>query len=125
AVLDLLAREGSGFDIVSGGELFRCLEVGADPKKIVFSGVGKTADEMRASLDAGIRAFNVESPAELDRIDAVAREMGKRAPIALRVNPDVDPKTHPYISTGMKKAKFGIEIGRAVEEYEPARAMKG
>jgi diaminopimelate decarboxylase len=125
AVLDLLAREGSGFDIVSGGELHRCLRAGADPKKIVFSGVGKTAGEIRAALEAGILAFNVESSAELDLVDAVARETGTRAPISLRVNPDVDPKTHPYISTGMKKAKFGIEIGRAVDEYERARAMKG
>jgi diaminopimelate decarboxylase len=125
AVLDLLAREGSGFDIVSGGELFRCLRAGADASKIVFSGVGKTAGEIRAALEAGILAFNVESSAELDLVDAVARETGKRAPISLRVNPDVDPKTHPYISTGMKKAKFGIEIGRAVDEYERARAMKG
>jgi diaminopimelate decarboxylase len=125
AVLDLLAREGSGFDIVSGGELFRCLRAGADASKIVFSGVGKTAGEIRAALEAGILAFNVESSAELDLIDAVARERGVRAPVSLRVNPDVDPKTHPYISTGMKKAKFGIEIGRAVDEYARARAMKG
>jgi diaminopimelate decarboxylase len=125
ALLQSFAREGSGFDIVSGGELFRCLKAGADPRKIVFSGVGKTRDEIAAALDAGILSFNVESSAELDLIDAVGREMGKRAPISIRVNPDVDPKTHPYISTGMKKAKFGIDIRRALEEYERAKEMKG
>jgi diaminopimelate decarboxylase len=123
AVLRTFAKEGSGFDIVSGGELHRALAAGADPGKIVFSGIGKTRDEMARALSVGILQFNVESSAELDVLDAVAKEMGKKAPIALRVNPDVDPKTHPYISTGMKKAKFGIEIGRAVEEYERARSL--
>jgi diaminopimelate decarboxylase len=123
AVLRTFAREGSGFDIVSGGELHRALAAGGDPKKIVFSGIGKTREEMEYALRQGILQFNVESSAELDELDAVARRMGARAPVALRVNPDVDPKTHPYISTGMKKAKFGIDLRRAVEEYERARTL--
>ncbi len=123
AVIRTFAREGSGFDIVSGGELERVLRAGADPRKVVFSGVGKTRDEMGAALAAGILCFNVESPAELEVLNAVAGESGKKAPVAIRVNPDVDPKTHPYISTGLKKSKFGIEIGRAVEEYEHARSL--
>jgi diaminopimelate decarboxylase len=123
AVLRTFAREGSGFDIVSAGELHRALEAGADPRKIVFSGIGKTRDEMAYALRQGILQFNVESSAELDALDAVAKEMGRKAPVALRVNPDVDPKTHPYISTGMKKAKFGIEVRRALEEYERARTL--
>jgi diaminopimelate decarboxylase len=123
AVLAAFAREGSGFDIVSGGELYRALAAGADPGKIVFSGIGKTRDEMAYALREGILAFNVESAAELDVLDAVAAEMGKRAPVALRVNPDVDPKTHPYISTGMKKSKFGIDVRTAIEEYERSRSL--
>jgi diaminopimelate decarboxylase len=123
AVLRTFAREGSGFDIVSGGELFRALKAGADPRKIVFSGVGKTADEIAAALKANILMFNVESPGELDVIDGVARQLGVRAPVALRVNPDVDPKTHPYISTGMKKSKFGIAIQRSLEDYRRARDL--
>src|ERR1043165_2826934 len=123
AVLRAFAKEGSGFDIVSGGELHRALAAGGDPRKIVFSGIGKTRDEMAAALRAGILAFNVESAAELDELDRVARELGKKAPVSLRVNPDVDPKTHPYISTGMKKSKFGIEIGRALEEYERTKSL--
>jgi len=123
AVLRTFAREGSGFDIVSAGELRRALEAGADPRKIVFSGIGKTREEMAYALRQGILQFNVESAAELDVLDAVAKEMGRKAPVALRVNPDVDPKTHPYISTGMKKAKFGIEVRRALEEYERARTL--
>ena len=123
AVLRAFAREGSGFDIVSGGELHRALRAGADPKTIVFSGIGKTAEEIAYALRAGILQFNVESAAELDELDRVAARIGKKAPIALRVNPDVDPKTHPYISTGMKKSKFGIEISRALEEYERARTL--
>jgi diaminopimelate decarboxylase len=123
AVLRTFAREGSGFDIVSAGELHRVLAVGADPGKIVFSGIGKTRDEMAEALRQSILQFNVESSAELDALDAVARQMGRTAPVALRVNPDVDPKTHPYISTGMKKAKFGIEIHRALDEYERARTL--
>lgn len=124
AVLRTFAREGSGFDIVSGGELYRVLAAGADPRKIVFSGIGKTREEMAYALREGILQFNVESAAELDALDAAAKEVGKKAPVALRVNPDVDPKTHPYISTGMKKSKFGIEIPRALEEYERARALE-
>ncbi len=123
AVLRTFAREGSGFDIVSGGELFRALRAGAEPSKIVFSGVGKTVDEISAALRAGILMFNVESPGELDAIDAAAGAMGLRARVALRVNPDVDPKTHPYISTGLKKSKFGIHIQRSVEDYRRARTM--
>src|SRR5207302_4860326 len=109
-----------GVDIVSGGELFRALRVGADPKKIVFSGVGKTEDEIAAALEAGILAFNVESHDELDAIEHVAARRGQKAPISLRVNPDVDAQTHPYISTGLKKNKFGIPVSRAREEYRYA-----
>lgn len=124
AVLRAFAKEGSGFDIVSGGELFRALKAGADPKKIVFSGVGKKRKEIEAALDAGILMFNVESEQELGFLDEVGRSLGKRAPISLRVNPDVDPKTHPYISTGMKKSKFGIDIRRSVELYKKALSLK-
>jgi len=123
AVLRTFARAGSGFDIVSAGELFRAVKAGADPKKIVFSGVGKTHEEVTFALQQGILMFNVESPAELDVIDAAAGALGVKAPIAIRVNPDVDPKTHPYISTGMKKAKFGISIQRAIEDYRRARSL--
>lgn len=123
AVLRAFAREGSGFDIVSGGELFRARRAGADPRTMVFSGIGKTRDEMAQALAAGILMFNVESPAELEALDQVAAAEGRRAPIALRVNPDVDPKTHPYISTGMKKSKFGIDIASAVEVYERATRL--
>ena len=107
AILNLFARLGAGFDIVSGGELARVLAAGGDAKRVVFSGVGKTAAEMRAGLEAGILCFNVESQAELERLNQVAGEMGCKAPVSLRVNPDVDPKTHPYISTGLKQNKFG------------------
>ena len=110
AVLRTFAREGSGFDIVSGGELFRALRAGADPGKIVFSGVGKTYEEIAYALRSGILMFNVESPGELDTINAAASALGVKARVALRVNPDVDPKTHPYISTGLKKSKFGIHL---------------
>jgi diaminopimelate decarboxylase len=123
AVLRALVREGSGFDIVSGGELFRALRAGADPRRIVFAGVGKTRDEMRAALTAGILMFNVESPAELEALNAVAGDMRRQAPISLRVNPDVDPKTHPYISTGMKKSKFGIDVETALEVYQHAAGL--
>ncbi len=122
-VLRTFACEGSGFDIVSGGELFRALKAGADPAKIVFSGVGKTANEIRYALTAGILMFNVESPGELDTINAVAGELGAKARVALRVNPDVDPKTHPYIATGLKKSKFGIHIQRSIEDYRRARSL--
>jgi diaminopimelate decarboxylase len=123
AVIRAFAREGSGFDIVSGGELVRALRAGADPKRIVFSGVGKQVDEMEAALRAGILMFNVESGAELEQLAAVAKRLGVRAPIAIRVNPDVDPKTHPYISTGMKKSKFGVAIHAALELYSKAATL--
>ncbi|MEB2285432.1 MAG: diaminopimelate decarboxylase [Polyangiaceae bacterium UTPRO1] len=125
AVIRAFAREGSGFDIVSGGELARALRAGADPKRIVFAGVGKQAAEMEAALRAGILMFNVESPAELEALAALAERLGTRAPIAIRVNPDVDPKTHPYISTGMKKSKFGVAIDAALELYARAAALPG
>ncbi|MDI6615488.1 MAG: diaminopimelate decarboxylase, partial [Syntrophaceae bacterium] len=122
AILRIFVREGSGVDIVSGGELYRALEAGADPRKIVYSGVGKREDEIRYALESGILMFNVESSQELEAIDACAGRMGTVARIALRVNPDVDPMTHPHISTGMKENKFGIDIGRSLEEYR--RAVK-
>lgn len=124
AVLNVFAKLGAGFDIVSGGELARVIAVGGDPKKVVFSGVGKTADEMRAALDAGIYCFNVESASELVRLNTVAGEMGKIAPVSLRVNPDVDAKTHPYISTGLKNNKFGVAFEDAVAVYKEAAAMQ-
>ena len=123
AVLRTFAREGSGFDIVSGGELFRALKAGADPKKIVFSGVGKKKEEIEYALNAAILMFNVESEQELIFLNDVSRGLGKRAPISLRVNPDVDPKTHPYNSTGMKKSKFGIDIKRSAELYKKALSL--
>jgi len=123
AVLRAFVREGSGFDIVSGGELHRVLKAGADPRKVVFSGVGKTRDEMTAAINAGILMFNVESEQELDALNDVAGALGKRAPVSVRINPDVDPKTHPYISTGMKKSKFGIAIAPAFEAYRRALAQ--
>ncbi|MEW8014197.1 MAG: diaminopimelate decarboxylase [Candidatus Sedimenticola endophacoides] len=123
AVLNLFARLGSGFDIVSQGELERVLAAGGDPGKVVFSGVGKRHQEMRRALEVGIRCFNVESAAELERLDQVAGEMGRVAPVALRVNPDVDAKTHPYISTGLKENKFGIDIDQALKVYQRARAL--
>ena len=123
AILNLFARLGSGFDIVSGGELERVLRAGGDPSKVVFSGLGKKVAEIRKALEVGIRCFNIESESELDRINAVAGEMGKVASISLRVNPDVDAQTHPYISTGLKENKFGIEIGRAEAVYLKAAAM--
>jgi diaminopimelate decarboxylase len=123
AILNLFARMGAGFDIVSGGELARVLAAGGDPAKVVFSGVGKTADELRAALNAGIFCFNVESAAELERLNLVAGEMGKRAPVSLRVNPNVDAKTHPYISTGLKNNKFGVAYEDAFSLYQRAAAM--
>jgi hypothetical protein len=114
---------GAGFDIVSGGELARVLAAGGDAKKVVFSGVGKTRDEMRAALNAGILCFNIESINELARLNAVAGEMGKIAPISLRVNPNVDAKTHPYISTGLKNNKFGVAFEDAIALYTQAAAM--
>jgi diaminopimelate decarboxylase len=123
AVLRTFARAGSGFDIVSGGELFRVLRAGGEPSKIVFSGVGKTRDEIVDALRAGILMFNVESSAELDTINAAAGAVGVKARVALRVNPDVDPQTHPYISTGLKQSKFGIHIERSIEDYRRARGL--
>ncbi|MCZ6624523.1 MAG: diaminopimelate decarboxylase [Deltaproteobacteria bacterium] len=123
AVLRVFVNEGGGFDIVSGGELFRALKAGADPKKIVFSGVGKKKEEIEYALSAGILMFNVESGQELTLLNETARGVGKKAPISLRVNPDVDPQTHPYISTGMKKSKFGIDIKRSLEEYQRALSL--
>lgn len=120
AILDLFARMGSGFDIVSSGELQRVLRAGGDPQKIVFSGVGKLPEEMRAALDAGIFCFNVESEAELHVLNKVAGEAGKIAPVSLRVNPDVDARTHPYISTGLKENKFGIPFDEAARLYASA-----
>lgn len=125
AILNLFAKLGAGFDIVSGGELARVLAAGGDPGKVVFSGVGKTAAEMRAALEAGIFCFNVESEAELERLSAVASEMGKRAPVSLRVNPNVDAKTHPYISTGLKNNKFGVAYEQAVTLYQQAATLPG
>src|SRR5918995_538557 len=123
ALLRTFAKEGSGFDIVSGGELFRALKAGGDPKKIVFSGVGKKKDEIEYALKSQILMFNVESEDELLALNEIARAMGKKAPISIRVNPDVDPQTHPYISTGMKKAKFGVEIKKSLETYKKAAAL--
>ncbi|MEO7242462.1 MAG: diaminopimelate decarboxylase [Variovorax sp.] len=124
-VLRVFAEAGCGFDLVSGGDLQRALAVGCDPKKIVFSGVGKTRSEMRQALQAGIACFNVESEAELDVLNAVALGLGLSAPVSLRVNPDVDPKTHPYISTGLKGNKFGIAHGRALHAYRHAATLAG
>ncbi|CAB3714637.1 diaminopimelate decarboxylase [Achromobacter kerstersii] len=125
AVLKEFARLGAGFDIVSGGELKRALAVGAEPSKIVFSGVGKQAWEMRAALAAQVKCFNVESEAELHRLSDVAEELGVRAPVSLRVNPDVDAQTHPYISTGLKENKFGIAIESALDVYRVAQSLPG
>ncbi|HNQ56303.1 MAG TPA: diaminopimelate decarboxylase [Candidatus Desulfobacillus denitrificans] len=123
AILNLFARAGAGFDIVSGGELARVVAAGGDPARVVFSGVGKTVDEIRMALDKGIFCFNVESAAELERLSEIAGRAGKRAPIALRVNPDVDPKTHPYISTGLRHNKFGVAYTEALELYRRARRL--
>ncbi|HNV54299.1 MAG TPA: diaminopimelate decarboxylase, partial [Pseudomonadales bacterium] len=117
AVLNLLARLGAGFDIVSVGELERVLAAGGDPARVIFSGVGKRADEMARALEVGVRCFNVESIPELDRLEAVARAHGQRAPISIRVNPDVDARTHAYIATGRKENKFGIEFADALALY--------
>ncbi|MCI0749489.1 MAG: diaminopimelate decarboxylase [Nevskiales bacterium] len=125
AVLQVLARLGSGFDIVSGGELVRVLRAGGDARKVVFSGVGKTAAEMKQALVAGVGCFNVESEAELLRLSEIAAGLRKRAPVALRVNPDVDPKTHPYIATGLKQNKFGVEMSAAEPLYRRARDLPG
>lgn len=123
AVLKTFINLGGGVDIVSGGELYRALKAGVDPKKVVYSGVGKRDDEIVYALETGILQFNIESEQELDRINEIAGRIGKRAGIAIRVNPDVDPQTHPYITTGLKKAKFGINIERALSQYSRAKEM--
>ena len=123
AILDLLARQGSGFDIVSGGELLRVIAAGGDPRKVIFSGVGKSADEMRLALSHEILCFNVESIPELHRLNAVAGAMGKTARVSLRVNPNVDAKTHPYIATGLKANKFGVAYDDALATYRAANAL--
>jgi diaminopimelate decarboxylase len=124
SVISLFAKQGGGADIVSGGELYVALKAGISPKKIVYAGVGKTADEIRFALKSKILMFNVESENELKEIDRVAGMMKKKAPIALRINPDIDPGTHPYITTGMKKHKFGIPIEAALEYYRIASKLK-
>lgn len=124
-VLSILAKLGSGFDIVSGGELERVLAAGGDPARIVFSGLGKTAEDMRRALDVGVRCFNVESVTEMEQLNRVALDSNRIAPISIRVNPDVDAKTHPYISTGLKENKFGIDISEAAAIYQRAAGLKG
>ena len=125
SVLKTFFNLGGGVDIVSGGELYRALRAGVDPQKVVYSGVGKTHDEIEYALNTGILMFNIESEQELTRISEIASRMGKKAGIAIRVNPDVDPGTHPYITTGLKNAKFGITIERAIEEYRRAKDLPG
>ena len=125
AVLQVFAQAGCGFDIVSGGELQRVLAAGGDVKKVIFSGVGKTRSEMKQALSAGIACFNVESEAELEVLNQVALDMGVRAPVSVRVNPNVDPQTHPYISTGLKGSKFGVAHERTVATYQRAAGLKG
>ncbi len=125
ALLRLLGEAGCGFDIVSGGELERVLAAGGDPSRIVFSGIGKTPAEMQCALEAGIRCFNVESLAELDQLDQVARACGRVAPVSIRVNPDVDARTHPYISTGLTSSKFGIAHDQALQAYRHAARLPG
>lgn len=123
AVLNLLARLGSGFDIVSVGELERVLAAGGAPSQVVFSGVGKRDDELRRALEARIRCFNVEVPQELERLNRIAGELGVRAPVSLRVNPDVDAQSHPYISTGLRENKFGVDVDEAIHDYRRAREL--
>lgn len=124
AVLALLARLGAGFDVVSGGELARVLAAGGDARKALFSGVGKTESEIRFALEKDIGCINLESEAELERVDAVARQLGRRAPVAFRVNPDIDPRTHPYISTGLRESKFGVPHADAERLYQRAAGMR-
>jgi diaminopimelate decarboxylase len=124
AVLDVFARLGSGFDVVSGGELERVVAAGGRPDRVVFSGVGKSEDELRQGLDLGIHCFNVESSSELEHLDRVAAERGKVAPISFRVNPDVDPRTHPHISTGLKESKFGVALEDALPLYVRAAKLR-
>jgi len=123
AILRLFARLGGGADIVSGGELYRALQAGVDPRKIVYSGVGKNSEEIRFALKSGILLFNLESSQELGEINRIAGRLGVKAPVALRINPDIDPQTHPYISTGLKKNKFGIDIEQAVQDYRHAQEL--
>ena len=123
-VCRLLASLGCGFDVTSGGELFRALKAGGDPAKIIYAGVGKTDDEIRAGIDAGIAAFNIESEAEIENIDRVAGEMGRRAVGALRINPDVDPKTHRYTTTGKKESKFGVDLERAERVFGQFKGLR-
>ncbi len=123
AILNLFARLGAGFDIVSGGELARVLAAGGSADKIVFSGVGKSREEMRQALEAGIHCFNVESTSELEQLNEVAGGLNRRAPVSLRVNPDVDARTHPYISTGLKTAKFGVAFDQAFDTYRRAASL--
>jgi len=125
AVLQVFAKAGCGFDIVSGGELARVIAAGGDPTKVIFSGVGKTRAEMQQALRAGIACFNVESEAELEVLSEVAHAMGLRAPVSIRVNPNVDAKTHPYISTGLKDNKFGVAHERALQTYQRAAQLQG
>jgi diaminopimelate decarboxylase len=125
ALLALLARRGAGFDIVSAGELARVLAAGGDPAKILFSGVGKATDEIRLALESGVGCLNLESETELARVDRVARSLGRRAPVAFRVNPDIDAKTHPYISTGLRENKFGVAHGDAERLYRHAATLAG
>jgi diaminopimelate decarboxylase len=125
AVLSVMAKLGAGFDIVSGGELARVCAAGGDPAKVVFSGIGKSEDEIRAALQAGVLSINLESEQELARVNAIATGMGKRAPVAFRVNPDVDAKTHPYISTGLKNSKFGVAYADAERLYREAARLPG
>jgi len=124
ALLALLARLGAGFDIVSGGELARVIAAGGDPRRTLFSGVGKSAAEIRFALEKGIGCINLESESELTKVDAIAGQLGQRAPIAFRVNPDIDAKTHPYVSTGLRENKFGVAHGDAERLYRKAHAMK-
>ena len=124
SILKMMAKEGSGFDVVSGGELYRALKVGADPKKIVYAGVGKADEEIIAGLRAGILLFNIESEEELENVDRLAGKLGKTADCALRINPDVDPETHVYISTGKRESKFGVDLRRAEEVMKDARRYK-
>ncbi len=123
AILKLFSNAGGGVDIVSGGELYRALKAGVEPQKIVYSGVGKTSEEMEYALNSGILMFNTESPQEIEKLNEVAGTLGKKARIAIRVNPDVDPQTHPYISTGLKENKFGIAIEKSYDEYVKASKM--
>ena len=125
AILNLLARLGSGFDIVSVGELERVLAAKGDPAKIVFSGVGKRVDEIERALEVGIHCFNIESEAEIDRINVIAKAHGCQAPVAIRINPDIDGDTHPYISTGLQDSKFGIAMDRALSSYQRATSLSG